>query len=78
MGDLGGDAGNVKRLAMFVVVAPSITLDDAALGQWTAPFSMDRQNRLDQRLQLSYVVAIGAGQYQRQRYALGLRQEVML
>jgi len=77
-GDLGGDAGGVKRFAIFVVVVPAITLDDAGLGQWTAAFAADRWNRLDQRQQLGDVVAIGAGQYQRQRYALGLRQEVML
>jgi hypothetical protein len=77
-GDLGGDAGGVKRLAIFIVVVPAITLDDAGLGQWTAAFAADRRNRLDQRQQLGDVVAIGAGQYQRQRYALGLRQQVML
>lgn len=77
-GNFGGDSGCVQRLAVFVVVVPAITLDDAGLGQWTAAFAADRRNRLDQRQQLGDVVAIGAGQYQRQRYALGLRQEVML
>lgn len=77
-GDLGGDAGGVTRLAISVVVVPTITLDDAGLGQWTAAFAADRRNRFDQRQQLSDVIAIGAGQYQRQRYALGLCQEVML
>ena len=77
-GDLGGDAGGVKGLAILVVVVPAITLDDAGLGQWTAAFAADRRKRLHQRQQLGDVVAIGAGQYQRQRNALGLRQEVML
>jgi len=60
-GDLGGDAGGVKRLAIFVVVVAAITLDDAGLGQRTAAFAADRRNRLDQRQQLGDVVAIGAG-----------------
>lgn len=77
-GDLSGDAGGGKWLAILVVVVPAITLDNAGLGQRTAAFAANRRNRLDQRQQLGDVVAIGAGQYQRKWYALGLRQEVML
>ncbi|SAK99762.1 hypothetical protein AWB83_06141 [Caballeronia ptereochthonis] len=63
---------------MFVVVVASVTLNDPMLRQGAATLAADGRDSLDQRLKLSDVVAVGAGQYHRERDALRFGDEVML
>lgn len=45
---------------------------------WPPPFARDRRDAVDQRQELGDVVAVAAGQRDRQRNAAGVDVEVML
>ncbi len=77
-GDLGLDALGVKGPTVLVVIVATVGLDDAGLGEWAPPFATNRWNGVDQRQKLGYVVAIGAGQDDRQRNALRFGDQVVL
>lgn len=46
-GNLCGNAGGVKRVAIFVVVVSAIALDNGGLGQWPAALAADGRDRFD-------------------------------
>jgi len=73
-----GNARCVQRTSMFVVVVASVALNDPRLRYWSARLAADGRNSLDQCLKLSDVVAVGAGQYHRERNALRFGDEVVL
>ena len=77
-GDLGFDALSVKGPAVLVVIVATVGLDDAGLGEWAPPLATNRWNGFDQGQKLGYVVAIGAGQDDRQRNALRFGDQVVL
>ena len=76
--DFGGNAGCMQRAAIFVVVVASVALNDTGLRKRPAALASDGWNSLDQRLELSHIVAVGASQYHRKWDALRFGDEVML
>ena len=77
-GNQRADAGRMQRLAIFVVIVAAVALYQRGFAQRTTTFATDRRNGRDQRVQLRHVVAIGAGENQRERDALRFGDEVML
>lgn len=77
-GDFGGDARGVQGLAVLVMVVATIGLNDVGLGQRATTLAADRGNGLDQRQKLGDIVAIGAGQDERERDALRFGNEMVL
>lgn len=77
-GDLSGDAGGVQWSAVLVVVVAAVGLDHGGLGQRSATFAADRRDGLDQGEELGDVVAVGAGEDQRERDALRFGDEMVL
>lgn len=77
-GDGGGDAGSMKRPAIFVVVVRAISVDAARLAQRAASASSDSRNRFDQRQKLGDVVTVCAGQDDRDRRAICIGGDMVL
>lgn len=63
---------------IFVVVVSAVGLNDSGFAQRTSRQAADGRNRGHQRQQLGHIVAIGSGQDNRERDALGFGDEVML
>lgn len=62
---------------MFVVAAASIALNAARPRSWSATLAADASNSLDQALELSHVVAPGAGQSDREQDVHHFRDEAV-
>lgn len=77
-GDFGRNAGGMLGTPTIVVVVASVALNDTGLRKRPAALATDGWNSLDQRLELSHIVAVGAGQYHRKWDALRFGDEVML
>ncbi len=77
-GDFGSDAGCVQRTAVFVVIVVPIALNDAGLRKRPAALAGNGRDRVNQRVKLCDIVAVGAGEDYRERDALRFGNEVVL
>ena len=77
-GELWNDTPLAQALTVFLRTVASVTLDDFGLAQRTPGLATNRRNRLDQRVELRNVVAIGRSQDDRERDALRVGDEVVL
>ncbi len=66
----GRDATFAQALPMWLGTVAPVALNDLRLVQGTPPFAPDMWNGLDQRIELGNVVAVCAGQDDRERDAL--------
>jgi hypothetical protein len=76
--DNGLDAAGSDLPPIGVVVIATVREQDAGPLAWTADLARDGRDTVQQREQLRDVVAIPAGQGERQWQAAGVGQEVML
>jgi hypothetical protein len=78
VGDARGDASSAQPAAVDVVVVAAVgeQLPRAAAG--TAAPAADRRHGVDQRDELGDVVAVAAGEADRQRDAAGVADQVVL
>ena len=74
----GRDATFAQALPMWLGTVAPVALNDLRLVQGTSPFAPDRWNGLDQCIELRNVVAVCAGQDDRERDALRVDDEVVL
>src|SRR5258705_2131548 len=78
LAELAVDPAALQRVAMRLRVVAPIALNQVRLADRTTGTSAQRRDRVDQRQQLSDVVAVGGGQQRRQRNAAGLGENVVL
>jgi hypothetical protein len=74
----GRDATFAQALPMRLGTVAPVALNDLRLVQGTSPFAPDMWNGLDQCIELGHVVAVCAGQDDRERDALRVDDEVVL
>lgn len=72
------DATITQALAMRVGVVAAIGVNDFRLADRTAAHAADRRDGIDQRQQLSDIVTVRSGQYQANRYPVGVYEDVVL
>ena len=72
------DATFTQALPMWLGTVAPVALNDLRLVQRTSPFAPDMWNGLHQCIELGNVVAVCAGQDDRERNALRVDDEVML
>lgn len=77
-GDQRLDAAGPKLAAVLVVVIAPIGEQPIGAPARAADFAADRHDAVDQRQELSDVVAIATGQGDRQRKSAGVCQQVVL
>ena len=77
-GDPRGDAPGAQPSAVDVVVVAAVGEQLPRLASWPATQTADRRNGIQQRDQLGDVVAVAAGQRDRQRDAAGVADQMML
>ncbi len=77
-GEQGRDATLAQTLPVWLGTVAPVTLNNFRFAQRTSAFSSDVRNRLNQRIELRDVVAIGGSQDDRERDALCVDDEVVL
>ena len=77
-GDRSRDACSMKRSTILVVVVCAVGIDPTWLAQGPASATPDSGNGFDQRQELGNVVAVCAGQDDRDRRAVGVGGDVVL
>ena len=77
-GDPRGDAPGAQPSTVDVVVVAAVGEQLPRLASWPATQTADRRNGIQQRDQLGDVVAVAAGQRDRQRDAAGVADQMML
>ena len=76
--DLGPDAAPAQLTAVGVVVVTAVGDEHSRAPSRAADLSPDRRHGVDQRDQLGDVVAVAAGQRDRERDAAGVDEEMVL
>ena len=77
-GDERFDAAFADEAAVLVVVVAAVADHGVGASAWPAHQSRDRRNTVEQRDQLGDVVAVPAGQRERERGAFAVDEEVVL
>jgi hypothetical protein len=77
-GDHGCDVARPEDPAVLVVVIAAVSEQPVGLGAGPADLARDRADRVQQRYELGDVVAVAAGQADRQRDAAGVDDQVVL
>ncbi len=77
-GNRCGDAVNVQRAAIFVVVVSGLGKASNRLTKRSTTQTANRRDRVDQRKKSSGIVSVGAGQDDRDQPAVGVARNVML
>jgi hypothetical protein len=77
-GDQGLDAASPELAAVLVVVIATVGKQPIGAVARTADLAGDRCDAVDQRQELGDVVAVPAGQGDRQRQSAGIGQQVVL
>ena len=67
----------MQCISMGLTVISSITQNTIRSFTRTTYFARNRRNRLDQRQKLSYIVAVGSGNFRRERDAVSIGNNVM-
>jgi hypothetical protein len=75
--DQGTNPLSMERATIFVVIVSAVGLDEARFAQWAARQAADRWDRRNQRQQLGDIIAVGPGQDDRERDALGFGDEMV-
>lgn len=77
-GDHGLHAPRPELAAVLVMVIPPVGEEPLGAPSWTPRAAGDRADTIDQRQQLSDVVAVPAGQADRERNAVGVGDQMVL
>ena len=77
-GDLALDAKRLEGSPVRIGIVRTISLYQLGFSSRSTALAANRRNRLNQRQQLSHVMAIGLGQNGRERNALRVGEEVVL
>jgi hypothetical protein len=77
-GDVRDDAHGAQQTAVLVVVVAAVGVDSLWPAQGAATSAADRRDRLDERQELSDVVAVAAGESDSQRQPVRVADQVML
>jgi hypothetical protein len=77
-GDARGDAAGAQQAAVLVVVVATVGVDLAGLAAGSSAAAANRRYGVDQRDQLGDVVAVAAGEGDRERDAAGVADQVVL
>jgi hypothetical protein len=75
--DVGGDVARVEKPSVLVMIGTTVRVDTTTTAQRPTARDTSRHDGLDQRDQLGDVVTIGAGQYCRDRHAVGVGSDVV-